>query len=134
MNGKGPGKKKRTKKGAGAEGRRAAAGGLLSRLFGGDAKAAPKKSKAKPGADGAAKARPLTPLERSIQEIKHMTKVGKSDPERLAMILSKLLQQEKQKQEQAQQDFDRMVWDIVNTDESETEDGAGGDESGDPPP
>ena len=133
MNGKGPRKKKSKKKGA----KKAPAGGLLARLFRKDAKAGTaadsKSAKAAPG-----KARPLTPLERSIQEIKHMTKVGQSDPERLAMMLSKLLQQEKQKQESAQESFDAMVWDIVHKaeagdDEDAAEEGPAADAEGTDP-
>ena len=72
MSGKGNGKVKKKKKGTAKTG-----GGLLSRFFGGE--------KAGRANDGGAKkkprARPLTPLERSIQEIKNMAKVGESDPE-----------------------------------------------------
>jgi hypothetical protein len=54
-----------------------------------------------------------------------MAKVGESDPERLAMLLSRLLGQEKEKQRLAQDDFDRMVWDIVHKDEtSDTDESA----------
>ena len=108
MNGKKKGKKTR-KKSAKSE------GGLLSRWFKGDDKGDSKAGKGtqKREANGKTKAKPLSPLERSIQEIKHMAKVGKSDPERLAMLLSRLLSQEKEKERQAQETFDRMVWDIV---------------------
>ncbi len=52
--------------------------------------------------------------------------VGESDPERLAMLLSRLLGQEKEKQRLAQDDFDRMVWDIVHKDDetSDTDESA----------
>ena len=60
-------------------------------------------------------AQPKTPLDRSIQEIKHMMKVGESDPERLAMLLSKLLGTEQEKMQRNQEQFDKMVWDIVNS-------------------
>jgi hypothetical protein len=103
--------------------------GLLARLFKGGGKEPTAKSKdgsAKPKA----KIKPLTPLERSIQEIKHMTKVGESDPERLAMLLSKLLGTEQEKQRHDQEDFDQMVWDIVNKEEEAKKDQAEGD---DPP-
>jgi hypothetical protein len=115
---------------------------LLTRLFGaGDEKASAKgKSKARkkdkraarengkaPAAaqeKAPAKARPLTPLERSIEEIRRMAKVGESDPQRLAMLLSNLLGAEKRKRQIEQQKFDDMVWDIVNRSEQ------GGDEEG----
>lgn len=55
-----------------------------------------------------------------------MAKVGESDPERLAMLLSRLLGQEKEKQRLGQDDFDRMVWDIVHKDDetSDTDESA----------
>ena len=62
---------------------------------------------------GEGKAKPLTPLERSIQEIKHMAGVGSKDPERLAMILSTVLSVEQEKTRKDQEKFDNMVWDIV---------------------
>ena len=114
---------------------------LLTRLFGsGDQKTAAKgKTKAKASKKGKAtgsqngraaaaaeekapsKARPLTPLERSIAEIQRMAKVGESDPQRLAMLLSNLLGAEKQKRQAEQQKFDDMVWDIVNRREGSSE-------------
>ena len=51
-----------------------------------------------------------------------MAKVGESDPERLAMLLSRLLGQEKEKERLAKEDFDRMVWDIVNKNEAKNAD------------
>ncbi|HJP32549.1 MAG TPA: hypothetical protein QGF95_18550 [Candidatus Latescibacteria bacterium] len=108
MNGKSNGKKKKKKKGAAKSG-----GGLFSRLL----KNTGKEDKAGNGGKAKAKAKPLTPLERSIQEIKHMAKVGESDPERLAGLLSQLLGGEQEKRRQAQEDFDKMVWDIVNKDD-----------------
>ena len=99
---------------------------LLSRWFkgGADKSGAGSKSAGK-GGKPAAKARPKaqTPLDRSIQEIKHMAKVGESDPERLAMLLSRLLGKEQAKQQEAQEQFDNMVWDIVNKDKDEPDDG-----------
>ncbi len=108
MNGKSNGKKKKKKKGAAKSG-----GGLFSRLL----KNTGKEDKAGNGGKAKVKAKPLTPLERSIQEIKHMAKVGESDPERLAGLLSQLLGGEQEKRRQAQEDFDKMVWDIVNKDD-----------------
>lgn len=133
-------KKKASKKGAraGAKGKQK---GLLSRLFGRDggpdSTATPPRKKG--GTAGAGKAAPgeaeangkkpsrLSPLERSIQEIKHMAKVGESDPERLAMLLSRLLTKEREKKRRAQEDFERMVWDLVKRDEA-----AGGEADGGP--
>ena len=48
--------------------------------------------------------------------------MGESDPERLAMLLSRLLGQEKEKERLAKEDFDRMVWDIVNKNEAKNAD------------
>ena len=110
MSGKGNGKVKKKKKGAAKTG-----GGLLSRFFKGGEKAGRANNGA---AKKKTRARPLTPLDRSIREIKHMAKVGESDPERLAMILSRLLGKEKEKERQAREDFDRMIWDIVSKSEA----------------
>lgn len=101
-----------------------AGGSLLSRWLK-TGKGDDKKGHGKKAAPGkaAAKTKAQTPLDRSIQEIKHMAKVGESDPERLAMLLSRLLGQEKEKQRSAQEDFDRMIWDIVHKDESNDADG-----------
>ena len=127
-----PGKKKK----------RPTKGSFLTRLLGSDkgkaagngarkpraARANGKPSRAaanKPGAaegDAAPKARALTPLERSIQEIKQMAKVGESDPQRLAMLLSNLLAGEQAKRQQDQQSFDEMISDLVDRREGE-EDG-----------
>ncbi|MFC1525764.1 hypothetical protein ACFL6X_03015 [Candidatus Latescibacterota bacterium] len=121
--------------------KKAAKGSLLTRLFGaggkGSAKEKPKVKKAgaatgsngkAPAQDGRqspapAKARPLTPLERSIEEVRRMMKVGESDPQRLAMLLSNLLGTEKQKRQQDQQKFDDMVLGIVRKREGTSEDG-----------
>lgn len=133
MSGKG---KKKAKKGKKPAARR----GLLARLFKGSAggkgkgkdgdKAAARKAAAASKAAPNGKPRPPTPLERSIREIKHMVKVGGSDPERLAMMLSRLLSAEKEKQRKAREDFDRMVWGLVN--KSEKKSGEGGQAAGGP--
>ena len=59
------------------------------------------------------KLKPLSPMDRSIQEIKQLMKVGQDDPERLALLLSNLLGTEREKMQQKQAAFDQMVWDIV---------------------
>ena len=51
-----------------------------------------------------------------------MAKVGESDPERLAMMLSRLLSQEREKQRLAREQFDHMVWDIVKREEKSAAD------------
>ena len=102
---------------------------LLTRLFKSGKKSG---SGAENGSDGNAKTagegragpgRAQTPLERSIQEIKQLAKVGESDPERLALLLSNLLGAHKEKTQQDQQVFDQMVWDIVKRNEAAEEDG-----------
>ncbi|MFH1571790.1 MAG: hypothetical protein ABIL09_27620 [Gemmatimonadota bacterium] len=126
-----PGKKK---------GAKATGGSLLTRLFGGGKKGGARAAAAgarqkggkpagngKASADaggGATKARPLTPLERSIQEIKQMAKVGERDPERLALLLSNLLAGEQAKRQRDQQKFERMVSDLVDRREPSSDDGA----------
>lgn len=69
-----------------------------------------------------AKARALTPLERSISEIKQMAKVGESDPQRLAMLLSNLLAGEQAKRQHDQQQFDEMVSGLLDQREGGDED------------
>lgn len=59
------------------------------------------------------KLKPLSSMDRSIQEIKQLMKVGQDDPERLALLLSNLLGTEREKMQQKQAAFDQMVWDIV---------------------
>tara|TARA_Y100001960_G_scaffold107674_1_gene115660 strand:+ start:1156 stop:1593 length:438 start_codon:yes stop_codon:yes gene_type:complete len=61
----------------------------------------------------AEKLKPLSSMDRSIQEIKQLMKVGQDDPERLALLLSNLLGTEREKMQQKQAAFDQMVWDIV---------------------
>ena len=109
---------------------------LLRRLIRGGAGEGKKKKKKSQGVpkngrsgtpDGARKAKPLTPLERSIKEIKQMTSMGEKDPERLAMILSRLLGSEQEKARLNKEKFDEMVWDIVKRREEE---GGGGSDSG----
>ncbi len=86
---------------------------LLTRLFGGAKK---KGDKAKPSAPKA-KAKPLTPLQRSIAEIQQMTKIGQRDPERLAQLLITMLGKERAREEADKQQFDQQVWDIIHRDE-----------------
>ena len=60
--------------------------------------------------------KPKTPLDRSISEIKNMMAVGENDPERLAMLLSKLLGSEQKRKQEEKEAFDKMVLDIVDRD------------------
>jgi hypothetical protein len=115
-------KKKSTKKPA-----KKAKSSLLTRLFGGKKGA----NKNQTGAAKKAKAKPLTPLQRSIAEMQQMTKIGKRDPERLAQLLITMLGKERAKEEAAKQNFDQQVWDIVHRDEQKNAEPIDG-ESDDP--
>ncbi len=108
---------------------------LLTRLLKGKDKKKDKGDKAASaaGARSAAKDKPPTPLDRSIREIKQLLGVGQSDPERLALLLSNILGAEREKQEKDQQNFDQMVWDIVNRKEQSNGDGDGGANGADGP-
>ncbi len=115
-----PGKKK-------GKAKKKAPNSLLTRLLKGKDKKKDKADKEAPvtGRQSAATDQPPTPLDRSIREIKQLLGVGQSDPERLALLLSNILGAEREKQEKDQQNFDQMIWDIVNR----TEQGSG-DEDG----
>ena len=82
----------------------------------------------KSGATNAEKKKPLTPLEKSIAEIRQLQGVGERDPERLAGLLANILAKEKAKQDEAREKFDAMVWDIVHGEEQGDEDGGTGAE------
>lgn len=94
---------------------------LLTRLFGG------KKKKANPAAKRGTptpkgrpaqdKPRPLTPLDRSIKEIKHLADIGQKDPERLAMILGKMFKEQREKKRQDQERLDQLIRDILAREE-----------------
>lgn len=108
----------------GKVGKKKAPNSLLTRLLKGkDKKKDSGQSTSAVGGLSAAKDKPPTPLDRSIREIKQLLGVGQSDPERLALLLSNLLGAEREKLEKDQQNFDQMVWDIVNREEQ----GSGGD-------
>ena len=101
---------------------------LLFRLFG-DRKNAKKGQAAKVPK---AKAKPLTPLQRSIADIKQMKKIGDRDPERLAQLLVAMLGQERAKEEEAKRRLDKQIRDIIHR--AEQKEGElppkGGDSSG----
>ena len=107
---------------------------LLSRLLSGGKKKGEKKpagkGKAQPRNKAPAKARPLSRLERSIAEVKQMTKIGEKDPERLASLLAGLLAKEREKERAEQEAFENQVWDILHRsepgEEPEEEDESGG--------
>ncbi len=106
---------------------------LFFRLLGGKKKGKAgtgKKGKAAKKADPekqtASKARPLTRRERSIAEVKQMTKIGAKDPERLARLLATILAKDREKRQADKNDFEQQVWDIVHRSEQE--------ESADVPP
>ncbi len=118
----------RKKKPAGKTNKKAAKPSFLKRLLNRD----PDEKKSRKGGDSGKapeKKKPLTPLEKSIAEIRQLQKVGERDPERLATLLANILSKEKQKQDQAKEKFDSMVWDIVNRDENSSP--GDGDKNGD---
>jgi hypothetical protein len=67
----------------------------LTRIFG----AKKSEKKGKKTAAKKVKAKPLTPLARSISEIQQMAKIGQRDPERLAQLLITMLGKERAKED-----------------------------------
>jgi len=90
--------------------KKSAKGSLLTRIFG--KKKAGEDDKVKKKAK--ARIKPLTPIERSIAEIKQMKKIGERDPERLAQLLVSMLGQERAKEEEAKRKLDQQVLDIIH--------------------
>ena len=90
--------------------KKSAKGSLLPRIFG--KKKAGEDDKVKKKAK--ARIKPLTPIERSIAEIKQMKKIGERDPERLAQLLVSMLGQERAKEEEAKRKLDQQVLDIIH--------------------
>ena len=70
---------------------------------------------------------PPTPRQRSIEEIKQMKQLGDKSPERLAGLLSTLLSKERDKTQADREQFDQMVWSIIQRHEQESN-GQGQDE------
>ena len=99
-------KKKRSEKKKGKKKAPSGKASLLTRLFGG-------RQKKRPKPPSEEKAKPLTPMQRSIAEIQQMTKIGQRDPERLAQLLITMLGKERAKEEADRQEFEQQVWDIV---------------------
>lgn len=55
-------------------------------------------------------AKPLSNKERQVKELKTMYNIGVKDPERLARIISKMLQEANRQDEEAQLKFERLIW------------------------
>jgi hypothetical protein len=53
---------------------------------------------------------PKTMREKQVQELKTLASIGKKNPERLAMIISKILQEAQDKDEDARLKFERLIW------------------------
>ena len=53
---------------------------------------------------------PLTAKQRQVKELKTMYGIGVKDPERLARIISRMLQKANQEEEEAQLKFERLIW------------------------
>ena len=100
----------RKKKKAAGKKNKAAKKSLFTRLFGDRKKAKNDQAAKVPKV----KAKPLTPLQRSIAEIKQMKKIGGRAPERLAQLLVAMLGQERAKEEEARCRLDKQVRDIIN--------------------
>ncbi|MDA0746739.1 MAG: hypothetical protein O2954_09470 [bacterium] len=74
-------------------------------------KAAPKKAVAKAAPKKTvAKAVPKTMRERQVQELKTLASIGKRDPERLAAIISRILNEAKEQDQEDQLKFERLIW------------------------
>ena len=87
--------------------------------------AAEKKESAQ--TNGAPPKAPLpTPRQRSIAEVKQMKQLGDKSPERLARVLSAILGKERVKNEADKEQFDQMVWGIIQR--HEKDDAQNGDE------
>ena len=53
---------------------------------------------------------PKTYREKQIQELKTLASIGKKNPERLAGLISKILQEAQDKDEDARLKFERLIW------------------------
>ena len=53
---------------------------------------------------------PLTAKQRQVKELKTMYGIGVKDPERLARIISRMLQEANRQEEEAQLKFERLIW------------------------
>ena len=122
-----PGKKKKGKPSS-----------FLARLLGGGGKAdgagksagkkAQTRAEGRPADAGAAKekASPLTPRERSVAEVKQMARIGRRDPERLALLLTAMLAKERARQQADKASFEQQVLGIVQRSDSAAGESPGG--------
>jgi hypothetical protein len=53
---------------------------------------------------------PLSSKERQVKELKTMFNIGVKDPERLARIISHMLQEANTQEEESQLKFERLIW------------------------
>lgn len=53
---------------------------------------------------------PLSARDRQVKELKTMFDIGVKDPERLARIISKMLQEANMQDEKAQLKYERLLW------------------------
>ncbi len=71
-----------------------------------------------------------TRKERQVNELKTMYGIGKRDPERLAQIISSMLQEAMMQEEEERLRFEQLLWDKVDkkkgTKNGESEDGTSG--------
>jgi len=110
------------------EGKASSGSGILERLFRPwkgkrqqitltrpGAKLAPLRRGKPGGAKGKTSAQdtppgPLPPKNRAIKELKTLLAIGKKDPERLAGIISKMLREDEEKDNEARLKFERLIW------------------------
>ncbi len=57
--------------------------------------------------------RPLTPRQRSIEEIRQLARIGARDPGRLARLLAAMLAKEQARRQADQERFDQQVREVV---------------------
>ena len=58
--------------------------------------------------------KPLTARERQVKELQSLASIGKQNPERLAQIISRMLQEATLQEEEDKLRFERLVWQKVD--------------------
>ena len=81
---------------------------------------ADRKKAARSADDAQSQSPPPTPRQRSIEEVKQMKQLGDKSPERLARLLSTLLSKERNKTQADREQFDQMVWSIIQRHEQQS--------------
>jgi len=73
-----------------------------------------RKGKAPAKKKAVKKAKPLTVRERQVKELQSLANIGKQNPERLAQIISRMLQEATLQDEEDKLRFERLVWQKVD--------------------